>query len=44
MDEQKLEKYSPDVFKIFEKITLKNIAGVREYIGARTETNVKIHN
>ncbi len=44
MEKDKLEKYNPDVFKEFEKITLKNIRGMEEYSKVRTETDIRLHN
>jgi tRNA G10 N-methylase Trm11 len=44
MEEKKLEKYDPDVLKEFEKIGLRNIKGMQEYLKARTETNIILHN
>jgi len=44
MEKDKLEKYNPDVFREFEKITLKNIKGMKEYSKARTKTDIKLHN
>lgn len=41
MREEKLEKYDPDVFAEFQKIALKNIKGMEEYIQAMTGTFTK---
>lgn len=41
MEEKKLEKYNPDVFKIFEKISKDNISGMEEYVGVRKEMITK---
>ena len=44
MSEEKLKKHNPYVLSEFEKIALKNINGMKEYIKVRTETDIKIHN
>src|SRR3989344_1711437 len=41
MEKEKLETYNPDVFKEFEKIALKNIKGMQEYLKARQKTITK---
>ena len=41
MEKEKLENYNPDVFKGFEKIALKNIKGMQEYLKARQKTITK---
>ena len=41
MEKEKLETYNPDVFKKFEKIALKNIKGMQEYLKARQKTITK---
>ena len=44
MEKEKLEKYSPDVFAEFEKITKNNIKGMRDYIPKRTQTKTHPNN
>ncbi len=44
MPEETLKKHNPYVVSEFEKIALKSIKGMKEYLKARTETDIKIHN
>ena len=44
MENKKLDKHNPDVFKEFEDIALSNIESLREYLRFRTETDIKISN
>jgi DNA modification methylase len=41
MEKEKLEKYNPDVFKVFEKIARANIKGMQEYYKVRTTTKTE---
>lgn len=44
MEQEKLERYNPDVFAEFEEIAQNNICGMKEYINKRTETKIETNN
>ncbi len=44
MSKESLEKHNPDVMKEFEKFSLKNINGMKEYLLKRTSTKINIIN